>query len=117
MQMQNKKGDTLFFRTPPSVLGYAAVGGKKESEGPLADGFDVLDTCLLYTSIATACCGARYPAQQPHWHSCTARARSQAKKLFWSSAFPHFKRNQPGTPSSWAAERNLPRCPSDSSHS
>ena len=44
MQMQNKKGDTLFFKTPPSVLGYAAVGGKKESEGPLADGFDVLDT-------------------------------------------------------------------------
>ena len=44
MQMQNKKGDTLFFKTPPSVLGYAAVGGKKESEGPLADGFDVLNT-------------------------------------------------------------------------
>ena len=37
-----KKGDTLFFDTPPVVQGFAAVGGKKESEGPLKDCFDLL---------------------------------------------------------------------------
>ena len=34
----------MFFDRPPSVLGFAAVGGKRESEGPLADGFDLLET-------------------------------------------------------------------------
>lgn len=39
-----RKGDTVFFQTPPAVLGWAAVGGKKESEGPLAGEFDTLFT-------------------------------------------------------------------------
>lgn len=37
-----KKGDTLFFKNPPSITGFATVGGKKESEGPLKDCFDLL---------------------------------------------------------------------------
>ncbi len=35
-------GSTIIFDTPPSIIGYAAVGGKKEGEGPLKDKFDVL---------------------------------------------------------------------------
>lgn len=31
---------TIRFDTPPAVMGYAAVAGKKEGEGPLADEFD-----------------------------------------------------------------------------
>ncbi len=37
-----RKGDTILFQTPPSILSYAAVGGKKEAEGPLAPHFDQL---------------------------------------------------------------------------
>lgn len=33
---------TVALQTPPVVLGYAAVGGKKEGEGPLGHGFDRL---------------------------------------------------------------------------
>ncbi len=35
-------GDTIFFEKPVTVKSYAAVGGKKEGEGPLAFGFDAL---------------------------------------------------------------------------
>ena len=42
--MNRRSGKTLFFDQPPSVLGFAAVGGKRESEGPLSDGFDLLET-------------------------------------------------------------------------
>ena len=46
-------GDTLLFQTLPVIAAGAAVGGKKESEGPLAQGFDELvQDCLLYTSDA-----------------------------------------------------------------
>ena len=30
------------FEQPPVIAAWAAVGGKKESEGPLAEGFDLL---------------------------------------------------------------------------
>ncbi len=39
-----RKGDTILFDNPPRVLSCAAIGGKKESEGPLADAFDLLIT-------------------------------------------------------------------------
>ena len=35
-------GDTLLFQTLPVIAAGAAVGGKKESEGPLAAEFDEL---------------------------------------------------------------------------
>lgn len=37
-------GDTILFENPPSILSFAAVGGKKEAEGPLALQFDELFT-------------------------------------------------------------------------
>ena len=37
-----RQGDTLLFPSPPVVAAHAAVGGKKESEGPLAACFDEL---------------------------------------------------------------------------
>ena len=42
--MVNRCGDTLLFETPPVIAAGAAVGGKKESEGPLAVEFDELCT-------------------------------------------------------------------------
>ena len=39
-----RRGDTLLFQPPPVIAAQAAVGGKKESEGPLAAGFDELTT-------------------------------------------------------------------------
>ena len=32
-------GHTLGFEEMPSIIGYASVAGKKESEGPLGKGF------------------------------------------------------------------------------
>ncbi|MDD3428693.1 MAG: stage V sporulation protein AD [Oscillospiraceae bacterium] len=40
--MSLKKGDTIFFENCPSITGFATVGGKKESEGPLAEEFDCI---------------------------------------------------------------------------
>lgn len=40
--MTERRGDTLLFHTPPVIAAQAAAGGKKESEGPLAAGFDEL---------------------------------------------------------------------------
>ena len=37
-----RTGDTICFQDPPSVSAFAAVGGKRESEGPLAAKFDLL---------------------------------------------------------------------------
>ena len=40
--MATRRGDTLIFQNPPVIAAHAAVGGKKEGEGPLAAGFDAL---------------------------------------------------------------------------
>ncbi|WP_418973186.1 stage V sporulation protein AD [Allofournierella sp.] len=37
-----RKGDTILFETPPAIAEFAAVGGKREGEGPLAARFDLL---------------------------------------------------------------------------
>ena len=42
--MTERRGDTLLFHTSPVIAAQAAAGGKKESEGPLAAGFDELTT-------------------------------------------------------------------------
>lgn len=44
MQSKRLGSRTVRFLNPPSVLGYASVAGKKESEGPLADTFDYINT-------------------------------------------------------------------------
>ena len=36
MEKALRQGDTLLFPAPPVLVAHAAVGGKKESEGPLA---------------------------------------------------------------------------------
>ena len=43
--MKNKRigKQTVFLPASPSVVGFAAVGGKFESQGPLADHFDLLE--------------------------------------------------------------------------
>ena len=38
--MATRCGDTLIFPKPPILAAHAAVGGKKEGDGPLAAGFD-----------------------------------------------------------------------------
>ena len=42
MFMTQRCGDTLLFRTPPVIAAQAAVGGKKEGEGPLHSEFDAV---------------------------------------------------------------------------
>ena len=42
MKQPLRAGDTIRFETPPVLTEFAAVGGKKESEGPLASSFDLL---------------------------------------------------------------------------
>ena len=40
--MATRRGDTLLFAQGPVIAAHAAVGGKKEGEGPLAAEFDEL---------------------------------------------------------------------------
>ena len=40
--MTERRGDTLLFHTPPVIPAQAAVGGKKESDGPRGAGFHQL---------------------------------------------------------------------------
>ena len=40
--MATRKDDTILFDCPPVIAAWAAAGGKKEGEGPLAAGFDLL---------------------------------------------------------------------------
>ena len=46
--MAARRGDTLLFPTPPVVAAHAAIGGKKEGEGPLAACFDELSADNLF---------------------------------------------------------------------
>ena len=58
--MPARKNDTLFFDRPPIVAAWAAAGGKKESEGPLAAEFDFLTqesgfVCARRTCLTRMC--------------------------------------------------------------
>lgn len=46
--MAVRKGDTIFFSPAPVIAARAAVGGKKEGEGPLAASFDELGEDNLF---------------------------------------------------------------------
>ena len=48
METALRQGDTLLFPAPPVLAAHAAVGGKKESEGPLAGAFDELSRDNLF---------------------------------------------------------------------
>ncbi len=43
MTTKKQGAQTVAFASPPSIAGYACVGGKKEGEGPLAGSFDHLE--------------------------------------------------------------------------
>lgn len=45
--MLKKQGQTIFFNSPPSIVGYASVVGKKEANGPLKELFDVICMDML----------------------------------------------------------------------
>jgi len=46
--------DTVMFDRPPVIAAWAAAGGKKESEGPLAEGFDFLTQDAAFSGEACA---------------------------------------------------------------
>ena len=48
METALRQGDTLLFPAPPVIAAHAAVGGKKESESPLASAFDELSGDNLF---------------------------------------------------------------------
>ena len=54
--MLTKTGNTIFFKKPPAIVGYASVVGKKEANGPLKEHFDVIcmDTLLGQKSYEKA---------------------------------------------------------------
>ena len=52
--MAIRRQDTLLFEKPPVIAAWAAVGGKKESEGPLAAGFDFLTQDAAFPDEACA---------------------------------------------------------------
>ena len=51
-----KIGKTVIFDSPPKIIGYAGVAGKKEGEGPLGKDFDQIfeDTSLGQQSYELA---------------------------------------------------------------
>ena len=48
------------FDAPPSILSFAAIGGKKEQEGPLASYFDFLSSDTTFGQAAATCLAAPY---------------------------------------------------------
>lgn len=40
--LKKRYGNTILFSEPPSIISHAAVAGKKEGEGPLANEFDLI---------------------------------------------------------------------------
>ena len=49
-----RRKDTVLFDKPPVIAAWAAAGGKKESEGPLAAGFDFLTEDAAFPEEACA---------------------------------------------------------------
>ena len=47
--MAFRRGDVLVFAKPPVIAAWAAAGGKKEKQGPLAGGFDFLTEDTAFT--------------------------------------------------------------------
>ena len=71
--MPIRRGDTVIFPHPPVLAAWAAVGGKKESEGPLAQGFDEL---VQYAGFdAEGCTG---------WEPAIACAKRALPNSRWS---------------------------------
>ena len=81
---------TLEFSAPPTVLGHAAIGGKKEAQGPLGQDFDQTfqDTSL----------------QMESWEKAEAQLQKEAVALasaflpplaFWIFKFPFWASMEP----------------------
>lgn len=70
----NIKGKTVFFESPPVIIGSAGVCGKKEGEGPLASSFDAIfeDTTMGQQSYELA--------ESAMLHDAIIRAVTNAKK-------------------------------------
>lgn len=77
--MATRHGDTLIFSAPPVIAAWAAVGGKKEGEGPLAAGFDQLfpDNRMGENSWETA----ESDLQQSAAQHCLNKAHLPKEKL------------------------------------
>ena len=67
MRLALRQGDTLRFARPPVIAAHAAVGGKKESRGPLADCFDQLSQDNLFG--------------QKHWEAAERALQLRAARL------------------------------------
>ena len=46
--MSEKIGSTILYKNPPSIKSYAAIGGKRESEGPLGNFFDFCNKDTMF---------------------------------------------------------------------
>lgn len=68
--MATRHGDTLLFSQPPVISAWAAVGGKKEGEGPLAP---ALMSCARTTVLAS-------PAGKQRRNTCSCGLHGSACK-------------------------------------
>lgn len=68
--MSVRRGDTIVFAHPPVIAAWAAVGGKKEGEGPLASGFDQL---VEDTAFGTEGCSG--------WESAESLLQTKCAKI------------------------------------
>ena len=65
-----RRKDTLLFERPPVIAAWAAAGGKKEGEGPLAAGFDYLTE------------DAAFPEKScPNWEQAESLRQQKAVEL------------------------------------
>ena len=67
--MAARRGDTLLFPTPPVVAAHAAIGGKKEGEGPLAACFDELSADNFFGQSNWERC-VEYAVRLLRWSVC-----------------------------------------------
>lgn len=74
MEQKTVGAQTRRLRTRPSVLSFAAIGGRFEGEGPLREYFDELSEDHFFGEktwerVRVPCSAARSPARWKRWGS------------------------------------------------
>lgn len=77
--MEQRKGSTILFAKPASIDAFAAVGGKKECEGPLGKEFDLCDTDTMFGEMTWE--RAEVAMQRLAAKKCLEKAAIEANKL------------------------------------
>ena len=79
--MEQRKGSTILFAKPASIDAFAAVGGKKECEGPLGKEFDLCDTDTMFGEMTWE--RAEVAMQRLAAKKCLEKAAIEAISWIW----------------------------------